>query len=178
MIWPSRVSSTREAQDEGLKELARELEKERPHQRPRPEALSEKRLADAEQALRELAERLKKKKSPPSKAELDKLRSALQKASVATSEHQAGIEQRRKELEDEEQSLLKKKQQGDDSPKNAQKLAENRRKLRAAAARQAAQQQKPTAVVRARQAVARSRTPADARRAGRGPKSRVRRPRT
>lgn len=118
----------REAQDEGLNELARELEKSG-LTKSAAEALSEKRLADAEQALRELAERLKKKKSPPSKAELDKLRSALQKASVAASEHQAGIEQRRKELEDEEQSLLKKKKEGDDSPKNAQKLADNRRKL-------------------------------------------------
>jgi hypothetical protein len=118
----------REAMDEGLKELARELEKSG-LTKPAAEALSEKRLADAEQALRELAERLKKKKNPPSKAELDKLRSALQKASAATSEHQAGIEQRRKELEEEQQSLLKKKQQGDNSPKNEQKLAENRRKL-------------------------------------------------
>jgi hypothetical protein len=118
----------REAMDEGLKELARELEKSG-LTKPAAEALSEKRLADAEQALRELAERLKKKKNPPSKAELDKLRSALQKASAATSEHQSGIEQRRKELEEEQQSLLKKKQQGDNSPKNEQKLAENRRKL-------------------------------------------------
>ncbi|HXK20283.1 MAG TPA: hypothetical protein VNG33_20880 [Polyangiaceae bacterium] len=118
----------REAQDEGLKELARELEKSG-LTKSAAEALSEKRLADAEQALRELAERLKKKQSPPSKAELDKLRSALQKASAATSEHQAGIDQRRKELEEEEESLLKKKQQGDNSPKNAQKQAENRRKL-------------------------------------------------
>jgi hypothetical protein len=118
----------REALDEGLKDLARELEKSG-LTKPAAEALSEKRLADAEQALRELAERLKQKKNPPSKAELDKLRSALQKASVASSEHQAGIEQRRKELQEEEQSLLKKKQQGDSSPKTEQKLAENRRKL-------------------------------------------------
>ena len=118
----------REAQDEGLKELARELEKSG-LTKSAAEALSEKRLADAEQALRELAERLKKKQSPPSKAELEKLRSALQKASAASSEHQAGIDQRRKELEEEEQSLLKKKQQGDSSPRNEQKLAENRRKL-------------------------------------------------
>jgi len=118
----------REALDDGLKELARELEKSG-LTKPAAQALSEKRLADAEQALRELAERLKKKKNPPSKAELDKLRSALQKASSASSEHMAGIEQRRKELEEEQQSLLKKKQQGDTSPKTDQKLAENKRKL-------------------------------------------------
>jgi hypothetical protein len=119
----------REALDDGLKELARELEKSG-LTKPAAQALSEKRLADAEQALRELAERLKKKQAPPSKAELEKLRSALQKASAASSEHQAGIEQRRKELEEEQQSLLKKKQQeGDKSGKTDQKLAENKRKL-------------------------------------------------
>ncbi|HYQ18170.1 MAG TPA: hypothetical protein VEQ58_20490 [Polyangiaceae bacterium] len=119
----------REAMDDGLKELARELEKSG-LTKPAAQALSEKRLADAEQALRELAERLKKKQNPPSKAELDKLRSALQKAGAASSEHQAGIEQRRKELEEEQQSLLKKKQQpGDNTAKTDQKLAENKRKL-------------------------------------------------
>jgi hypothetical protein len=118
----------REALDDGLKELARELEKSG-LTKPAAQALSEKRLADAEQALRELAERLKKKDKPPSKAELEKLRSALQKAGAASSEHMAGIEQRRKELEEEQQSLLKKKQQGDNSPKTDQKLAENKRKL-------------------------------------------------
>jgi hypothetical protein len=118
----------REALDDGLKQLARELEKSG-LTKPAAQALSEKKLADAEQALRELAERLKKKKNPPSKAELDKLRSALQKAGAASSEHMAGIEQRRKELEEEQQSLLKKKQQGDASAKNEQKLAENKRKL-------------------------------------------------
>jgi hypothetical protein len=118
----------RDSLDEGLKGLARELEKSG-LTKPAAQALSEKRLADAEQALRELAERLKKKTTPPSKAELDKLRSALQKASTASSEHMAGIEQRRQELEQEQQSLLKKKQQGDSSAKNEQKLQENKRKL-------------------------------------------------
>jgi hypothetical protein len=119
----------RESLDEGLKGLARELEKSG-LTKSAAQALEEKRLADAEQALRELAERLKKKQNPPSKAELEKLRSALQKASAQTSEHQAGIEQRRKELEEEQQSLLKKKQQeGEKSGKTDQKIAENKRKL-------------------------------------------------
>ena len=119
----------REALDDGLKELARELEKSG-LTKPAAQALADKRLPDAEKAFRELAERLKKKDKPPSKAELDKLRSALQKASAASSEHMAGIEQRRKELEEEQQSLLKKKQQeGDKSAKTDQKLAENKRKL-------------------------------------------------
>jgi hypothetical protein len=118
----------REALDDGLKALARELEKSG-LTKPAAQALSEKRLADAEQALRELAERLKKKTNAPSKAELDKLRGALQKASAASTENLAGIEQRRQELQQEQESLLKKKQQGDNSAKNEQKLGENRRKL-------------------------------------------------
>lgn len=118
----------RESLDEGLKGLARELEKSGLTKRA-AQALAEKRLADAEQALRELAERLKQKQSPPSKAELEKLRSALQKAGVQTTERLAAIEQRRRELEEEQQSLLKKKQQGDSSAKTDQKLGENRRKL-------------------------------------------------
>lgn len=119
----------REALDDGLKELARELEKSG-MTKPAAEALSEKRLADAEQALRELAEKLKRKGHPPSKQELEKLRNALQKASVAATEHNSAIEQRRAELQEEQQSLLKKKQQeGDKSAKTDQKLAENKRKL-------------------------------------------------
>jgi hypothetical protein len=116
------------ALDEGLKALARELEKSG-LTKPAAQALNEKRLADAEQALRELGERLKRKVNPPSKAELDKLRNALQKASAASGEHLAGIEQRRKELLQEQESLLKKKQQATDSAKTDQKLGENRRKL-------------------------------------------------
>ncbi len=118
----------RESLDEGLKGLARELEKSG-LTKPTAQALAEKRLADAEQALRELAERLKKKQNPPSKAELDKLRAALQKAAAESGERLSSLDQRRKELEEEQQSLLKKKQQGDNSAKNEQKLAENRRKL-------------------------------------------------
>jgi hypothetical protein len=118
----------REALDDGLKELARELEKSG-LTKPAAQALSEKRLADAEQALRELAEKLKRKNHPPSKQELEKLRSALQKAGAAAVEHQSAIEQRRQELQEEQQSLLKKKQQGDNSAKTDQKLAENKRKL-------------------------------------------------
>jgi len=145
----------REAQDEGLKELARELEKSGLTKLRLAEALSEKRLADAEQALRELAERLKKKQSPPSKAELDKLRSALQKASLATSEHQAGIDQRRKELDEEEESLLKKKQQGDNSPKMRKSRQKIRRKLERLERDKQRSNKRPAAVVRARQAAAR-----------------------
>src|SRR5690606_31556317 len=54
----------REATEEGLKGLARELDKAE-LSKPTAQALKEKRLADAEKALRELAEKLKNKRKPP-----------------------------------------------------------------------------------------------------------------
>jgi len=122
----------RDARDEGLKGLARELEKSG-LSKAAASALDQKRLADAEKALRELAEKLKKKEGRPSAAELDKLRQALEKASRSNEERAKNIDQRRRELEEEKKSLLKKKQ-GDKpdagaSPDLDKKLADNERRL-------------------------------------------------
>ncbi len=124
------VDLDQDARDEGLKGLARELEKSG-LTKPAAAALDEKRLADAEKALRELAEKLKKKEGKPNAAELDKLRQALEKASRTNSERLKNIEQRRQELEEEKKSLLKKKneQQPDAGVTADPKLAENERKL-------------------------------------------------
>ncbi|HET7544344.1 MAG TPA: hypothetical protein VFK05_30950 [Polyangiaceae bacterium] len=122
----------REARDDGLKGLARELEKSGLG-KPTATALDEKRLADAEKALRELAEKLKKKEGRPSAAELDKLRRALEKASRTNQERTNGIEQRRRELEEERKSLLKKKNSATPdagaTPEQDKKLADNERRL-------------------------------------------------
>ncbi|MEI9952068.1 MAG: hypothetical protein WDO74_24550 [Pseudomonadota bacterium] len=121
----------RDARDDGLKGLARELEKSG-LSRAAATALDEKRLADAEKALRELAEKLKKKEGRPSAAELDKLRQALEKASRSSEERAKGIEQRRRELSEEHKSLLKKKTDKPDagaSPDQDKKLADNERRL-------------------------------------------------
>jgi hypothetical protein len=56
----------REATEEGLKGLAQELEKS-DLSKPVANALKEQRLADAEKAMRELAEKLKNKKKPPAR---------------------------------------------------------------------------------------------------------------
>jgi hypothetical protein len=124
------LDADRAALDEGLKGIARELEKS-PLARKAAEALSDKRLADAEQALRELAEKLKSKKAPPSQAELERLRSALKQASEQSHERTQAIEQRRRELQAERESLLKKK--ADPNPKTSaaaeKKLEENKRQL-------------------------------------------------
>jgi hypothetical protein len=121
----------RDARDEGLKGLARELEKSG-LSKAAAAALEEKRLADAEKALRELAEKLKKKEGRPSAAELDKLRQALEKASKSSEERAKNIDQRRRELSEERKSLLKKKSEKPDagaSPELDKKLADNERRL-------------------------------------------------
>lgn len=121
----------RDARDEGLKGLARELEKSG-LTKPAAAALDEKRLADAEKALRELAEKLKRKDGRPSAAELDKLRQALEKASRSNEERAKNIDQRRRELEEERKSLLKKKADKPDAgatPDLDKKLADNERRL-------------------------------------------------
>lgn len=119
----------REALDEGLKALARELEKSG-MTKAAAEALEQKRLEDAEKALRELAEKLKNKQKPPSKAELERLRQALEKASQASNERLANIEQRRRELENQRKSLLnKKKKDGDAGAQDDPKLQNLERQL-------------------------------------------------
>jgi len=121
----------RDARDEGLKGLARELQKSG-LSKAAANALDEKRLADAEKALRELAEKLKKKEGRPSAAELDKLRQALEKAARTSEERLKSIDQRRRELEEEHKSLLKKKNDKADAgatPDLDKKLADNERRL-------------------------------------------------
>lgn len=122
------LESDREALEDGLQGVARELEKN-PLTRKAAEALADKQLDDAEKALRDLAEKLKAKKNPPTQAELERLRGALQKASEQSHERLEAVEQRRKELAEERESLLKKK--GDPAAKGGaeQKLDENKRKL-------------------------------------------------
>ncbi|HET9931098.1 MAG TPA: hypothetical protein VFQ35_10440 [Polyangiaceae bacterium] len=118
----------REARDLGLEGLARELARSG-LTKTAAQALEEKRLADAAQALRELAEKLKKKNAV-SRAELERLRGAVERASRQSGERLAAIEQRRRELADEKQSLRKKKSEGGkDGDKVDGKLAENQRKL-------------------------------------------------
>jgi hypothetical protein len=123
------VDLDQDARDEGLKGLARELEKSG-LTKPAAAALDEKRLADAEKALRDLAEKLKRKEGKPNTAELEKLRQALEKASRTSEERLKNIEERRRELEEEHKSLLKKKNEKQDAGANTDpKLADNERRL-------------------------------------------------
>jgi hypothetical protein len=117
----------KEAREMGLDGLARELARSG-LAKSAAQALDEKRLADAEQALRELAERLKRKERAPSRAELDRLRNAASRASRVNGERLAAIEQRRRELLEEKKSLLEPKNQGKPAG-DPGKVEENRRKL-------------------------------------------------
>lgn len=119
----------KDARDEGLKGLARELEKSG-LTKPAAVALDEKRLSDAEKALRELAEKLKNKEHKPNAAELEKLRQALEKAATSNEQRLKNIEERRRDLEEEHKSLLKKKGEQPDAGAGADpKLADNERRL-------------------------------------------------
>lgn len=122
------IAADRKALEDGLQGVARELEKD-PLTHKAAEALSDKRLDDAEKALRELAEKLKAKKSPPTQAELERLRGALQKASAQSHERLEAVEQRRRELAEERESLLKKKSDPASKEQTQQKLEENKRQL-------------------------------------------------
>jgi hypothetical protein len=123
------MEADREALDDGLEGMARELAKSG-LSRKAADALSEKRLADAEKALRDLAQKLRDKKAAPSRAELDKLRQALEKASSESKDRMAAVEARRRELQAERESLLKKKgEKGDAGADVDRKLEENQRQL-------------------------------------------------
>ncbi len=124
------LDADREAMEEGLKSLARELEKSS-LTRKAAEALDEKRLEDAEKALKELADKLSRQKQKPSRAELEKLRQALEKASKGNQERLAAIDRQRQELLAEKESLLKKKKPdaGAPDPKDQKALDQNQRKL-------------------------------------------------
>ncbi len=118
-----------EALDEGLARLARELEKS-DLTKPIAKPLEEKRLEDAEQAMRELARKLADKKNPPTKAELERLRKALESASKTSAEWKKNIEERREQLEKEKKRLLqKKKDQGKLSEGERKQLEKNERQL-------------------------------------------------
>jgi hypothetical protein len=91
----------------GLRDLAEQLQKS-PLSRPAAEALKQQRLPDADRALRELAERLKRKEKVDP-AELERLRKALDAASSQAAGRVQRLEEARRSLEAERRRLLQKK---------------------------------------------------------------------
>jgi len=122
---PSEADAALEA---GLRDIAGELDKS-PLSRPVAEALKQRRLPDAEQALRELAKRLTdKEKLPP--AELERLRKALDAAAAQSSGRIQRLEEARQKLESEQRRLLqKKKAAGETSDALPEAAKEQKRQL-------------------------------------------------
>jgi hypothetical protein len=116
-----------EALDAGLKDLAEQLEKS-PLSRPIADALKEKRLEDAEKAMRELAERLARKDKALDPAELERLRKALDAASTEADGRVERLEQMRREVEAEQRRLLQKKNAKE--PATPEQKAEQERQKR------------------------------------------------
>lgn len=115
------------ALDDALSELANELQKSG-DTKPVAEALAEKNLKDAEEALRKLAERLKEKK-PVDKQRLEQLRKALEQASHANTKRAERVDAERGELQQERQRLLKKKQEKGLSKDEQKRLEQLDRRL-------------------------------------------------
>jgi hypothetical protein len=116
------------ALDEGLRDIASELEKS-PLSRPVAEALKQQRLPDAEEALRELAEKLEqaKKREP---AELERLRQALDAAATQSAGRLQRLEDARRAIESERRRLLSKKGAKDAaSPEQKAELDRQQRRL-------------------------------------------------
>lgn len=96
------------ALEEALKKMGEELKKSE-LTKPTGEALDNKNLTDAEKALKELAKKLREGKVD--KAQLEKMREALKKASEDQAKRAEALAQRREELKEQ---LLKQKQQMSD----------------------------------------------------------------
>jgi hypothetical protein len=122
------AEAEKEALEEGLSSLARELQQS-DLTRSVARAFEEKRLADAEQALRELAARLRDAKRPPSKADLERLREALRRASESSAAREERLAEERRRVAQEREQLLKKRQEGKATARDQQQLAEQERKL-------------------------------------------------
>lgn len=121
-----------ESLDEGFDRLADSLGKNK-HTKPLADALRERRLPDAEKALRELAERLAKKPAAMSRQELDRLRAALSAASRGNKERLSRIEAQRQAALTARDRLLKKKKENltpEQAKANEQALRDNERELK------------------------------------------------
>ncbi len=117
-----------EALEEGLRDMARELQRSA-LSKPAAEALDDKRLGDAKNAFEELAERLKRKDNPPSRAELDELRKSLERASQESQKQKSATEAERSALESERKRLLEKKNAGTATQAEREKLDRTERRL-------------------------------------------------
>jgi hypothetical protein len=116
------------ALDEALDGVAKELSKSA-LAKPVAQALAEKRLADAEQAMKDLAKKIESAKKDVDKAKLEQLRQALQKSSETVHAKAAERENAKKDLEERRKRLLQKKQKEGLSKSEQQELDRTERQL-------------------------------------------------
>lgn len=120
-----------ESLSDALAGLERELRKSG-LTKPAAEALEHKNLPDAEQALRELAKRLKERPKSINRAELERLRKALSEASKQSSERLSRIAEQRQRVEEQRKRLLNKKDKDQKplSDRERQQLEQHERQLK------------------------------------------------
>jgi hypothetical protein len=116
------------ALDEALDGIAKELDRSA-LAKPVAQALAEKRLADAEQAMRDLAKKIETAKKDVDKSKLEALRQALQKSSETVHSKTAAQQGARKEMEERRRRLLEKKQKEGLSKAEQQELDRTERQL-------------------------------------------------
>lgn len=117
-----------EALEAGLKELASDLSRASLG-KPAADALQKEQLEDAKQALRDLAKRLERKETLPSKAELDQLRKSIEERSKQAQAEKQALDAERAELEAERKRLLQKKNANTASAAEREKLERTERRL-------------------------------------------------
>lgn len=116
------------ALDDSLDGIAKELDKS-PMSKPVAQALSEKKLADAEQAMRELAKKVENAKRDVDKAKLESLKSALKKSAETVQNKTTRTDDARKSLEETRRRLLEKKQKQGLSKEEREELDRTERQL-------------------------------------------------
>lgn len=116
------------ALDESLDAIAKELDKS-PMAKPVARALSEKKLSDAEQAMRELAKKVENAKKDVDKAKLESLKSALKKSAETVQNKHSKTDEARRSLEETRKRLLQKKQKQGLTKEERDELARTERQL-------------------------------------------------
>ncbi|MCU0690037.1 MAG: hypothetical protein MUF54_01415 [Polyangiaceae bacterium] len=122
-------AADKKALEEGLKRIAEQLRKS-DLMREAADAMGNKNLEEAEKKLRELARQMRDKPKSISKAQLERLRNALEEASKQNEERLKEIERLREELQQDMDRLLKKKSERPDGGADEQEERLLRKKQR------------------------------------------------
>lgn len=116
------------AVENALDGMAKELDKSALG-KPVAQALADRRYAEAEQAMKDLAKKVENAKRDVDKAKLEALRQALQKSSEVVKHETSSRESERQEAEEQRKRLLKKKEQQGLSQSEQRELDKLERKL-------------------------------------------------